>query len=368
MPSLIKQDDHYYLQFYDKIRTPKRKRVALRTTLKRDAQTKRRELEAAYIAGEFDPWHDDPFNYKRKGYEPSTIGAALEAFLEAKHRDGRSKTTLKTYGYVIGGLVKQVGAGALLDDLTRDQIEAFSKASDIAEATRGDRHRRIGAFLAWCRDRDVMRRDPMEKIEAPSETEQAPRAVTPADLREIEKTMRADYADKLAANVCREGEIVWMIPMYWFALYTGLRASELARLRWRDVDRERRQLAINVQKNKKAQTVPLHAKALDALEDVPEGAPDDFVFRNPAFTERTRSSEAFRNTISRAFTTYRKAAGLRRITLHGLRHGFATALAESGASAFVIRAAARHADVSTSQRYVSLANHALQAEMDRAFA
>ena len=116
-----------------------------------------------------------------------------------------------------------------------------------------------------------MRQDPMEKVEAPTETERAPRNVTPDDLRKMEETMRADYADKLAANHCREGEIVWMIPMFWFALYTGLRASELARLRWRDIDRERRLLSIHTQKNKKAQTVPLHVKALEVLEDVPEG-------------------------------------------------------------------------------------------------
>jgi site-specific recombinase XerD len=39
----------------------------------------------------------------------------------------------------------------------------------------------------------------------------------------------------------------------------------------------------------------------------------------------------------------------------------------AGASAFVIQAAARHADVSTSQHYVSIANEALRGELDRVF-
>ena len=367
MPSLIKQHGHFYLQFYDKLRSPKRKRIALRTTVKRDAQTKRRELESAHLAGEFDPWHDNAFNYRQREYAPETIAAALDSFLAQKRRDGRRETTLRTYWYVVGTFARGIGEETLLDDLTPAQVEAFTKDADVAEATRCGRYRRLRAFFAWCREQEVMRRDPLEKMDPPRETEKLPRAVTPDDLHRIEEAMREDYADKLKANLCRRGEIVWMIPLFRFALYTGLRVSELARLRWQDVDRERRVIRVHVQKNRRAQTVPLHTKAEAVLDDVPEGEGDDFVFRNPAFTAKERSSDSFRNGVSRAFTRYRRAAGLRHLSFHGLRHGHCTLLAEAGASAFVIQAAARHADVQTSQRYVSIANEHLKAELESVF-
>ena len=77
---------------------------------------------------------------------------------------------------------------------------------------------------------------------------------------------------------------------------------------------------------------------------------------------------AFATNLNRYFTRYRKRAGIaRRLTLHGLRHGFCTTLAEAGANAFTIAAAARHADVKTSQRYVSISNRRLRAELDEVF-
>ena len=67
MATLVKKKRHYYLQFYDRSRTPKRKRIALRTVRKKAAQSKRRELETAYVEGDFDPRTDDPFacRYRR---------------------------------------------------------------------------------------------------------------------------------------------------------------------------------------------------------------------------------------------------------------------------------------------------------------
>jgi site-specific recombinase XerD len=69
------------------------------------------------------------------------------------------------------------------------------------------------------------------------------------------------------------------------------------------------------------------------------------------------------------FTRYRVEAGIDRpITFHSLRHSFCTMLAEAGKSAIVIKEAARHADVSTSMRYVHIANNHLRAEIDDVFA
>lgn len=69
-----------------------------------------------------------------------------------------------------------------------------------------------------------------------------------------------------------------------------------------------------------------------------------------------------------AFREAREAAGIRRpITPHGLRHRYCTKLAEAGANAFTITAAARHHDVKTSQRYVAISNRRLREEIDDVF-
>lgn len=56
MATLLKQDNWYYSQFYDKHRSPQRKRIALKTKTKRAAQCLHQQLEDRYARGQYDPW------------------------------------------------------------------------------------------------------------------------------------------------------------------------------------------------------------------------------------------------------------------------------------------------------------------------
>jgi integrase len=156
--------------------------------------------------------------------------------------------------------------------------------------------------------------------------------------------------------------------MFWFAFYTGMRASELGRLRWDHIDFERGLIYIYQQKNKKEQTIPLIEKAREVLSGLERGEPEEFVFTSPRQTGTERSIESFRDRVSRAFTRARRLAEIDRpITFHSLRHGFCTMLAQAGKPAYVIKAAARHSDIQTSMIYVNLSNKHLKSEMDDAF-
>jgi hypothetical protein len=98
MATLVKQHGRYYLQFYDKHRSPQRKRVALKVTRKREAKKHQRRLEDAYRDQEFDPWTDDPFTFQKKDAVPETIEEATEAFLSAKKDAGRSENAIRSSG------------------------------------------------------------------------------------------------------------------------------------------------------------------------------------------------------------------------------------------------------------------------------
>ena len=58
MPSLIKQNSYYYLQFFNSRRQPKQKRVALGTGNRRLAEQLQSRLMAAFLLGEYGrlPW------------------------------------------------------------------------------------------------------------------------------------------------------------------------------------------------------------------------------------------------------------------------------------------------------------------------
>jgi len=214
----------------------------------------------------------------------------------------------------------------------------------------------------------MLRKNPIKRLEKPSKPHKIPKAVTKEDLEAICKALREDYEEKKARGHVREGEMIWRIPLFWFALYTGMRASELARLRWKDIDVEKGLIYIRKQKNQKEQTIPLNGKAREVLVAVPQREPDDYVFASPDDRAKERSIRNFRERTSKAFREARRGAELREgLSFHSLRHGFCTMLAEAGKSAVVIKEAARHADISTSMRYVHLANEHLRKEVEDAF-
>lgn len=188
------------------------------------------------------------------------------------------------------------------------------------------------------------------------------------DLDRICNALRGEYETLRARGHCREGELVWYAPLCRFAFYTGMRASELGRLRWGHIDVDERLIYIYEQKNKKEQTIPLNAKAEAVLDSLERGAPEDFVFTSPAQTTQEREVRSFRDNASRTFTRSKRLAEIDRpITFHSLRHGFCTMLAKAGKPACVIKATARHSDIATSMIYVDLTNDHIRSEVDDAF-
>ena len=126
-----------------------------------------------------------------------------------------------------------------------------------------------------------------------------------------------------------ESQLVWRIPMFRLAFYTGLRAPEIGRLKWRHVRLEREEMEITKQKNKN-DDILLSDEALSILHEIDHRR--GYVFVSPQQdSTKDRSVNSFRETNSRAFTRYRKAAGIERpLTLHGLQHGFCSQLVEKG--------------------------------------
>lgn len=367
MASLIKQSGHYYLQFYDSNRRPKRKKVALGVSTKQDAEKIERRLSTAYANGEFDPWTDNPRTFKSKDRERLSLSAALERFLEDKSEEGLAQKTLETYQGRVGRLIETIG-DENLEALTPSLLNQWIRADDVTDTTRHTRYRYVSAFLNHCVKQEWLGENPLENTNAPSKEEKLPKTMYPKDLKRICRAVHEDYEDKRERGLCDAKEVIWRGWAFRFAFYTGLRGGELARLRFEHIDRDRSLIYVMKQKNNKQQTIPLTSKAEQVLKEVPEGPPEMYVFGGPGTRMGSRNCTAWRNNLSRAFRRYRSAAGIERpITLHSLRHGFCTALAEAGKSAATIKECARHASITTSMIYVKMSNEHLKREMEDVF-
>ena len=141
--------------------------------------------------------------------------------------------------------------------------------------------------------------------------------------------------------------------------YTGIRIGELLTLRWADVDFDartllvRRNLSAGVEtepKGRRYRFVPLPDPALAALARL--GARDDFISDDDYVVCNRFGSRLDDSALRRRYHIGCKAAGLRRVKLHGLRHAAGSILARVADSVFV-RDYLGHSKLSTTDRYVS---------------
>lgn len=136
-----------------------------------------------------------------------------------------------------------------------------------------------------------------------------------------------------------------------FALYTGARQGELLKLRWEDVNLDRRVATLWETKNRESRTIPLPAPAIRALLDLgPE--PDGLVF-------------GFRVFPRQAWYFALDRAGLESFRFHDLRHSAASMLAQSGASMLDIATILGHKSMAVTKRYSHLSPSHLTAVSDR---
>jgi len=144
------------------------------------------------------------------------------------------------------------------------------------------------------------------------------------------------------------------------AYAAGLRASEVAGLLIEDIDSDRGVIRVRHGKGAKDRDVMLSAQLLGILRTYWRLArPRRFLFPG-----RDEDRSINPTVLHAACRSAAKAAGLsKRVTLHTLRHSFATHLLENGADIRIIQALLGHANLSSTARYTHVASHTIRATL-----
>ena len=358
MATLLNRNGTYYADIQDARRTPGRRRLSLKTTSKRAALRMLAKLEEAYALGTWDPWVQTVADLLQADRQaaPKRLDEAVAEFMKGQEEQA-APSTLNAYRSYTALFVSTVGAATFVERVTAADVERFVVAVGGSKRppSQGSKRQRLTvakSFFSWAKGRGYVKEKPTDRVPRPPRPARLPKAVMDDELEAILAALPDGRA--------------WMRPLFLFASLTGLRVSELCRLQWEQVDVGRRVLRIERQKNGRAQTQPVPRSALDVLMGVERRGPHVFTAPN-AYAPRRRVDSWIRD-VEAAFKEAKEAAGIERgITPHGLRHRYCTKLAEAGAGAFVIAAAARHSDPRTSAVYVSIANEALKAQLDDVF-
>jgi integrase len=146
--------------------------------------------------------------------------------------------------------------------------------------------------------------------------------------------------------------------IYLTAALSGLRRGELLALRWEDVDFEQSSIRVfegysakqaGKPKSRKSRTVPMVDKVATALDALKER--DTHTAKAHLVFVSRDGTHVDGSALRRRYHTTRKAAGLRPLRFHDLRHTFGS-LAINVASIVQVQAWMGHADIQTTMRYL----------------
>ena len=231
----------------------------------------------------------------------------------------------------------------------RAYLVAFTRAGAESTTVR----RKLAAARAFCRFLQrggVLIDNPFGLLRGPKREKRLPKAISVDDVaRFLARPMEDLKAGTLDAySACRDAA-------FFESLYsTGCRISEMAAVKWGEIDFGRGTLIV-MGKGSKERLVILGRPALDALlrlraraGELDPGLAADVadVFLSPT---RRRISPRL---MQRRMKTYLVEAGLPTdLTPHKLRHSFATHLLDAGADLRSVQEMLGHASLSTTQIY-----------------
>lgn len=157
-------------------------------------------------------------------------------------------------------------------------------------------------------------------------------------------------------------EMIRNIIGFYFA--SGLRRSEVFKLKMEDIDFDRNIVRLKNPKSGKDKYVELsdlatHFLQLQIKAKKQFKVMSDYIFCTRYGTQRTE--------IKTQFTTFKKRAGLPHdFRLHDLRHNFATMIASSGGDLYTIQRLLTHSSSDTTQRYAHLTSKRLKEASNKA--
>jgi integrase len=307
---------------------------------RRGAEEFERQLRASLLAG----------TYGRETVEAPTLEGFSSQFLEWSKTHNKPSTLAAKQVILSGHIVPALGH-LRLDTVSAAEVERYKslKLSEKLSAKTVNNHLAVlGKLLSLAVELGVVERTPrLRKLRADRKT--------PAflDLEEADRLLRATAPG-------------WRCLLT-IALRTGLRMGELLGLRWEDVDLQARRLHVRrtrwkgqegSPKGNRERVVPLSGEAAEALKAHRDGrlvALRPYVFDHEDGVPFTHSE--LKHVVPDAC---RRAGLAKRLTMHGLRHTFASHLVMRGVSLVTVKELLGHADLSMVLRYAHLAPNVTQ--------
>lgn len=209
---------------------------------------------------------------------------------------------------------------------------ALNSTKDLAEGTQHELMNALSVVLNEAVRAELMAHNPLSRLTA------AERIKRPESSREYLTPEEVKELISVCKHSIEKGDDV---AAFLFCCFCGLRYSDVAALKWKNIidSGNGKKIIITMKKTKRLLSIPLSAKAIALLPS--KGNPEDNVFAFPSYGITLRH---LKKSVS--------AAGImKKVTFHVSRHTFATMMLTAGADLYTISKLVGHADIRTTQIY-----------------
>jgi len=295
---------------------------------------------------------------------PAEIKKLITEFLEyLEIEKGCSLLTIRNYDFYLQRFVKQSKINSP-QQITKEIVRQFRlwlsrlknyHQDNLSLATRNYHLIAIRCFLKYLAIKDIPSLSP-EKIELAKTGE---RQISFLEGDDLEKLLDAPLQVKQKEIIAyRDKAILELL------FSTGLRVSELTNLKKENINLKKDEFSIKG-KGQKWRLVFLSNQAKYWLKKYLEKRTDIdpalFIRYDRASKNNPKSLGITPRSVQRLVQKYSKVAGLtRKITVHTLRHSFATDLLSSGANLRAVQELLGHKNITTTQIYTHVTNQHLK--------
>jgi integrase/recombinase XerD len=280
------------------------------------------------------------------------IDRAIQQFLDAvKVERGLSRNTVSAYATDLAEFAGQLAEAGVSDVGSVASIHVLDYLTRLASIKRSSRSQArklisLRQFFRFLKLEKLVEADPTENIEMPRFGRALPEFLT---LEEVDRLLLAPVEDNLHAL----RDIAMIDTLY----STGLRVSELVRLKVQDVNLTAGYL-LAFGKGSKERLVPLGEAAMGAIKRYMEEGRPTYLRRARKQSEidtlflSQQGGPMTRQAFWKRLGYFAQKAGINRaISPHKLRHSFATHLVERGADLRAVQAMLGHVDIGTTEIY-----------------
>ena len=243
-------------------------------------------------------------------------------------------------------LLKQYGGDKIrLCDVDKSFCEGFlnfitneyvSNETDkpLSKFTANNYYLRFNCALNYAVRSEIIPQNPMLLVEKDYKPQ-------PPESQRIYLTI--DEVKRLIETECKK-------PIYkrafLFSCFCGLRVSDVARLKWSDINTQNGQMKADIRQKKTDEPLylPLSENAAKWMPERSEGGEGEPIFKGLSVS-----------VASHIVKDWARAAGItKNVTFHTARHTFATMLLTKGGDLFTVSKLLGHKDISTTQVYAKI--------------